>query len=410
MSSTRSSEQLDSMRVGVVRPEHRLLLLCSRTSIPPIGVSEIEALVRSGIDWSYLTNEAIRLGVLPLFARTILSTCPQLIPHRSLDQLRHYYLGNAQHNLQLTAELLSIINQFSARNIQALPLKGPVLAVLAYGDTGLRQFSDLDILVHRQNVAKAKMLLIERGYELMDDIPTSQEVLHLETQLHYTFVHPETDVVVELHFAIHRKYFGIAFEPEDVWERTQQVQLANQAVLCLSPEDLFLTLTAHGAIHRWERLSWITDIAELMRLYREIEWDTVLERARGIGSERMTLLGLALAHYLSGAPAPPMITERLRNDRVIPFLVMQVHKRLFEQHSDQENMLHVIAFAVNVRPQLRDKLLFILRLSFTPNQSEWALISLPPFLSGIYYVIRLVRIAGSYSRAWYKSLTSPSSS
>ncbi len=51
-------------------------------------------------------------------------------------------------NLDLTAELIRVLDSLDAAGIRGLPFKGPVLAQTAYGGVGLRRFLDLDVLVH----------------------------------------------------------------------------------------------------------------------------------------------------------------------------------------------------------------------------------------------------------------------
>jgi len=54
------------------------------------------------------------------------------------------------HNFFLTKELLELLTLFEAHCIPASPYKGPALAIMAYGNLALRQFSDLNILVHKR--------------------------------------------------------------------------------------------------------------------------------------------------------------------------------------------------------------------------------------------------------------------
>jgi hypothetical protein len=44
-----------------------------------------------------------------------------------------------------------------------VPFKGPALAVQAYGDLSLRQYDDLDLLIHEADVPRAYQLLIANG-------------------------------------------------------------------------------------------------------------------------------------------------------------------------------------------------------------------------------------------------------
>jgi hypothetical protein len=49
----------------------------------------------------------------------------------------------------LTAELCRLISLFAAADIAAIPYKGPVLGLFAYGNIALRRFVDLDVIVKK---------------------------------------------------------------------------------------------------------------------------------------------------------------------------------------------------------------------------------------------------------------------
>jgi len=60
----------------------------------------------------------------------------------------------------------------------------------------------------------------------------------------------------------------------------------------------------HGTKHRWERLRWICDVAELIRVREDVKWETLMRVAESLGSRHMLSLGLYLAHDVLGAPLP----------------------------------------------------------------------------------------------------------
>lgn len=132
---------------AATRPEIELLLCCTRTQINTATAERIKILIQSKIDWAYLIQTATRHGVMSLLYQSLSTTCPEAVPKTNLAQLRDYFHSSAFHNLFLTKELLKLLNLFESHSIPAIPYKGPVLAVSAYGNLSLRQISDLDILV-----------------------------------------------------------------------------------------------------------------------------------------------------------------------------------------------------------------------------------------------------------------------
>jgi hypothetical protein len=55
--------------------------------------------------------------------------------------------------LRMTTELFRVLDQFASAGIVALVVKGPVLAVRAYGDPAMRSYCDLDLLVRQRDIS-----------------------------------------------------------------------------------------------------------------------------------------------------------------------------------------------------------------------------------------------------------------
>ncbi|MCK4389505.1 MAG: nucleotidyltransferase family protein [Desulfobacterales bacterium] len=115
------------------------------------------------------------------------------------DRCRVCFHVNAHWNVIFTEKLLNLPNLFEAHGIPALPFKGPVLAQTVYGDLSRRQFVDLDILVQRRNVLKAKDLLISHRYWPLTHVNGVREADYVQLHIHYDFVDPDDKALVELH-------------------------------------------------------------------------------------------------------------------------------------------------------------------------------------------------------------------
>jgi hypothetical protein len=83
--------------------------------------------------------------------------------------------------------------------IRALPLKGPLLADDVYGHAGLRQSSDVDLLVSREDLGRAAEELKREGYEQLH----SEDGRKLPV-LHYVLRSTRPSLpTLELHWRIH---------------------------------------------------------------------------------------------------------------------------------------------------------------------------------------------------------------
>jgi hypothetical protein len=387
----------------VSRPEAELLLCCARTARTPETDARINALIREEIDWGYLLHTARRHGVAPLLYRYLEAACRQAVPEDVFGTLREHFRANGVRNLWLTGELIRLLDAFGARGIPAVPYKGPALAVSAYGNLALREFIDLDILVHRRDVAKAKEVLASMGYRARYQLTRAQEDAYIRSKYEHPFTRDDGKVVVELHWELTERHF-LPFDNERLWGRLEPVSLAGKDVPTFSPEDTLLLLCAHGAQHAWERLGWICDVAELIRVRREaIGWENIMMQASALGGERMLLLGLCLASNLLGVALPEGVAQRVRADSTVKALAERTSKQLFGETDRPAGLLEGYkgapafhALHLTVKESVREKIRYFIRKATILTGEDWRLQRLPRVLFPLYYLLRLVRLTKKY--------------
>src|SRR5689334_1398797 len=122
------------------RLEHELLLCCARTNASDRVATRLREIVATKIDWEYLFLLARRHSIVPLLFLQLDRHASDLVPSQHLAQLKKHYLENVARNAVLTAELCRLINRFADSGIDAIPYKGPVLALFAYDNIALRRF------------------------------------------------------------------------------------------------------------------------------------------------------------------------------------------------------------------------------------------------------------------------------
>src|SRR6516164_3559227 len=133
--------------------EIQLLLLCARSKT---DAKVITNLVSEGLNWHRLIELATQHGVRPLLMRSLKSACWSGVPLSIQLVLESFYKETVVRNLYFTSELLRLLDVFRRNSIPIAAFKGPVLAEVAYGDLALREFLDLDALVHEADLCKAE--------------------------------------------------------------------------------------------------------------------------------------------------------------------------------------------------------------------------------------------------------------
>lgn len=378
-----------------------MLLGCARSKMQPVAARRVAQALKEKIDWDHVIEQAFYHGTGALLFWNLSRLGAEWIPKATFAQLETAYNAIARRNLSLTGELLQLLTLFRNHGIRALPIKGPALAAAAYGNVSLRIFGDLDILMPREDILKAKDLLRQQGYQPQLHLTASEEIEYLRSHHDYKFVRAAGGIVVELQWGITQWSFAFPFDFDEIWERRVIGSLAGASVYNLSSENLLLILCVHGTKHRWERLKWICDIAELVDVDRDkIDWPRLLERARAQGGERMLLLGLSLAQDLLGASLPGKIAARINMDSRIKSLAAQVDRALFPESARASAFYdEPPVFYWKARERMRDKWALLWRYFpeyfyrlVVPNKRDRAVVQLPPFLSVGYYLIRPVRL------------------
>ena len=115
-------------------------------------------------DWDNVIDIAMKHAVLPLVHRYLSLECTAAVPEAAMTKLRTQWQMIALYNRHLAAELVRLTGLMRAANIATVAFKGPVLAAMAYGSIDLRQFVDLDILVHQADLPRVAEILTAERY------------------------------------------------------------------------------------------------------------------------------------------------------------------------------------------------------------------------------------------------------
>ena len=355
------------------------------------SVAEIERLSSLVTDWPRLLELAARHAVVPLVNRRLARLPPGVVPEGALAALRSVARDGALRGLQLTSQLVSVMQELRRRGIDALPVKGPTLAALVYRDLSLRLYEDLDVLVHRRDVGAASRALEELGFASQKTFDDSRDSLIQESH-HATFVSAAGGAPVELHWSLsHRTVARESLETR-WWAQRQKVDLGGTIVRTLKTELLVLYLCMHGAKHSWARIGWLCDLHQTLRRFDDIEWDVVWGIAHDAGALRMVTTGLLLVEeLLSDSRFTSGAFDKRTPDRASRAIAAGIRRRLL----DAPELVLGIDFAVQLqlRDRFWDKARYAIHILAAPWPSDVAALKLPLSLRGAYYVFRPLRLA-----------------
>jgi hypothetical protein len=337
-------------------PEMELVVLGARTQLNDRARKRLVELLDGRLKWNEIIVTAVAHGVVPLLFRN-LAHYDKDIPSLALERLKRFTLQNNLNNLYLAGELAKLLSVMEESGITALPYKGPVLATTVYGDLSLRQFSDLDILISKKDLQKAKRLFSGIGYTPIGEMTELQEEAYLKAgrPYNYKFASANGRSHVELHWQFTSKYNSFIFDYQQLGTRLMRVDFGGRQVCNLRPEDLLLVLCQHGSKHFWQRLLWICDIAELLRNFKELDWLELMARAESMGMRRMLFLGLHLAERLFESELPETIAARIKTDRGVKKLADRIEEQLFSGESRLIKDFEAHKFSCDMRERFQDK-------------------------------------------------------
>lgn len=376
-----------------LRPEIELILCCARIRIDPATAHQIHTLLHKDLDWNYLLEKASQQGVSILVYQSLQKTHPELIPKNIVHQLQAYSQINIARNLLLTKELLEILDLLATHNIIAIPFKGPILATLAYGNMALREFCDLDILVSKEDFLQAKKLLICRGYQ--HKYLAEHEAAYAQAQM----IRPDGKGAIDLHYEIAPKSFFFPLDSQPFWQRLQSVSIAGKPVATLSPEDSILVAYIHGSKEGWTSLKRICDMAELIYVYSKINWDQIIEQVSFLGNEQSFFFSLLIVSQHLKTSLPKEIYQKVEKLPKLQFLAKEYFKWILSEAQVQKQstrMGAVYFFQIAMIDNLGGRLKYALKLALKVNEKDRAIYPLPPFLSFLYYPVRLFRLLVTY--------------
>ena len=173
--------------------EWDLLLACAS---PIANSTTVTQRLHVPLDWHLLLNLAEEHSVLGLLAQRLQASNFQDVPQEAREKLQARMRAQHLFTLSMTAELFQILNDFSATGIQTILVKGPIISLLAYGDSAIRSYVDLDLLVRHSDILNASQHMVALGFEA--DVP-ERAIRAEKIPGEYLFTRPGTQRMIELH-------------------------------------------------------------------------------------------------------------------------------------------------------------------------------------------------------------------
>lgn len=320
--------------------------------------------------------------------------------------LAEQFQATLRRNFLLAAALVKVLEALAAAGVTAIAFKGPALALQLYRNLGLRQSSDLDILVLAEAVPAAQAVLAAQGYAPVEPLTPPQETLRRQADYERAWFHPDSGVTVDLHWGLAPPYLTGPIAIAELLARSQYLTQAGLSLPVPAPEELLFVLCLNGSKDGWLYLQRLCDVATCLRVYPALDWARLLDWMERAASWRLVGLGLHLAATVLAAPLPERVARRLAADRRLRRLGGAIAQRLARNADAGLTLVERAYFPWQLQDTWQRRWAYSTGLVLPLNERDLAfaqrlgLGSLPPSLYGLYYPLRGLRLLFNHGCGW----------
>jgi hypothetical protein len=371
-------------------PEQEVLLWSIR--VDHSWDQRIAEILEHGVDWSYIKQTAIQHGIVPLLYKRLKENMVDIVPPDKIRSLRQLFMENAANNLRMTQELIRVLDLLADAGIEAMPFKGPALAVQAYGDLSMRSFCDLDILIHKEDFDTVYKILLENGY--IPNYPIDTRTKRKLSIYKGEFFFSDKQIDLDIHWQLNQRWVSVVWVLDSVWNDAVSVYLNNREIKTISLEYSIILVCVHGAKHFWQEMKWLADLSQLINQFTDLQWEIIFNHAENLNAKRILTLGLLLAQEYCGVNYDSEIVSLLRSEKSIQYFLNDLHANFFRFRSWSPFSVPLL-FYIKTRERKKDRISYIfyyvLDVLLLPNKNDFTVISLPEVVFPLYFVIRPLR-------------------
>ena len=326
---------------------------------------------------------------------------PQAFVHAQLQSFRGFpetvskaltslHTANVSRQAAMRQALEVAVLALGRHDIPSICLRGPAMAELLYAPPSARHFDDLEVIVSHSDLQRARSVLNGLGYYPLAELPRSLQRKIQNAGGECLLKQPNLDFVLNLSWCVAPRYFK--FEPIDWNKELVELTLDGEGIRTLNAEEYVMLLCTYGTQNMWSRLSWVADVAALLKR-ESLDWNRVISLAIASGGVRMLVIAVVLTHMLCNSHIPPPLQAWVSRDRRC-----WVHaKRVADAHMgnllfNPKDDIHRAIFHIRCRERIRDRFHYIIHRLLQPSMNDYGAVSLPAALYPLYYLVRPIRL------------------
>ena len=253
-----------------IRDEEILLLGLCRMSFDAEVTVMLQALTETITDWNYFNSLAKAHGVAALVYHNFEKlNFLQYIPKEVTVSLRTSLMASLSRNIRNTEAMIEVLKLLNPENIKTVLLKGLALELSVYGNAGLRQMTDVDVLVTRKNCMKAREILMNHGFISLPVKSVFHKPILADIGKHLPSLIKEG-----FSFELHHELFGTGKNilTEMLYESSYETEIKAEKTFIPKAQIFFLYLVKHLYLHEMNNESQLrlyADLVILIEKYRD---------------------------------------------------------------------------------------------------------------------------------------------
>lgn len=280
-----------------MRPEDQLLFACTRQVMLEEHRQAILELNRQyNLSWDIVFSKAEQHGVAPL---VYINLCQRSslnldIPRPIAEHYHMVMLRNTIMKEQRVRKLEEVLAFFSERSIEVMLFKGGVLDLLVYDNPAYVTPRDIDVILRcRQD-----------------------EISGAERQAFMDYLHRTG---IEYDFYEHHDMNINGALPIDfsrIWQDAKKIDFRGQPVYIMCLEDMLISLCINSCRKRFFRLKSLLDIAETLRVVKDLQWELMAEKAIAYDCQNIIYTALLATSLTLGCDIPDKGMESLKVGKI----------------------------------------------------------------------------------------------
>ena len=353
--------------------EEQFVLGSIKIQLTEDNINHLNNLVPKIRNWESVLHIAVGGGIGPLLYKKLSClTNKNLIPSGIIEKLTESYFLTLRRSMILQNQFEKILDIFKTNNLPVIALKGIFLSEWLYNDIGLRQFSDIDLLVPAENGVSCIHVLNSIGFVERDYNPVSEFIQSKSDNVHFSPM-IYNSVSVELHTKLHQDTQEYSLSPESCWQSAVTYNIRGKEILGLQLYDLMIHVCVHLDRHFKEgqvQFTCFNDIANLVDKYGgKLDWNAFINRCRNFKAELVVMKYIILVHKYCSVALPEDLSLKYS------YLLGAEDEKLFIKYlrgysNEMEPETHIPVHLANLKKlnNISDLLKYVFQIIFPPKK------------------------------------------